>query len=673
MLASVGGIACSLLILQGRMSTEPSFSSIKKCLHLPPALIVFTCALLVRMCVLTLAADSAEILPNLSDMKFYSDWAQRIATGVWTDHKAFYGLPGYAYWLALIYKLIGFQPFAVSLFQQVLDACTATLLFRIAPLAFARPGREQEEGERRRGWLIGGLAAAGWVFCVPAQAYSMVLMPTSYLICTFWFVVWWTLRRHAGGGRPRMLAFLGLGLLMGAIAMMVANILFLVPFVLAAIGLRVEWRPFPWRARAGAAALLVGGVFMGASPCALHNYFVAGEPVFLSAHSGINFYVGNNSHANGYPLIPPPLHADQAGMLADSIYWAEQAEGHPLKRVQVSAFWSARASKFISEHPGQFVRLLGTKLGNFWNSYPYDDLDLLLPMRENGALPPGIPFGLAATLGLPGMLLALWRRPRSRWVAAAVLLHMSSLLTVFVTERYRLAAMPGLLLLGSFGLVEIVGELAALRTRGWAAIPGRRFVAGTVVLYAVVLVGAAFATHRPVAADLRSHDIYNSSLADIENNRFDRALEKLNRVLAEVPGNAETHFAMGNAWLGKEDYNRAAVCYRQAIALDPRHHRALNNLAVIAYRQKFLEPAERLLAASLALEANDAKTNYLLACVRLERGDREGARAPAAAALRLEPDREEYRKLNDELSPAALVPGLHTASTSPVAGLDRTP
>ncbi len=69
-------------------------------------------------------------------------------------------------------------------------------------------------------------------------------MPTTYLICAFWFVVWWTLRPRASG-RPRPLAFLALGLLMGVVAMMVANILFLVPFVLAAICLRRAWKPFP--------------------------------------------------------------------------------------------------------------------------------------------------------------------------------------------------------------------------------------------------------------------------------------------------------------------------------------------------------------------------------------------------------------------------------------------
>ena len=633
--------------------------------RLPPAAIVFACALFVRLCALSLASGSTSIQPDHIDMKFYSDWARRIAAGAWTDHQAFYGLPGYAYWLALIYKVVGYQPFLVSLLQQGIDACTATLLFQIGSLAFVRPGCGDDAAERRRGTVVGGLAAAGWTLCTSAQAYSMALMPTAYLVCAFWFVVWWVLRARRDGGRPRTLAFLGLGLLMGVVAMMVANILFLVPFVLAAMGLRRGWQPFPWRARAGAAAALVGGVLVGASPCALHNYLLAGEPVFLSAHGGINFYIGNNPHANGYPLIPPPLHADQAGLLNDSVYWAERTEGRPLKRSEVSAFWSKRAHRFIAEHPGQWVQLLGVKLANFWNGYPYDDLDMLGPMRDDGVLLPGVTFGLAAMFGLPGLLLAVWRRPRARWVAAAVGLHMASLMTVFVTERYRLATVPGLLLLGSYGLVEAGGAFLALGRRPLSAEPAGRWAVGTVALYAFVLLGAAFATHRPVGEDLRSHDVFNGSLADIEEGRYDRALEKLDRVLRTVPNNAETYFAMGNAWLGKGDADRAADCYRRTVQLDGRHYRALNNLAVIACQQKQPAAAEQLLVAALTIYASDAKANYLLACARKELGHHDDALAAAEEAVRLRPDLKEYRQLRDELAASAPDPALHTASAAP--------
>ena len=76
-------------------------------------------------------------------------------------------------------------------------------------------------------------------------------------------------------------------------------------------------------------------------------------------------------------------------------------------------------------------------------------------LREGGVLFPGLKFGLVAALALPGLLLAWGKFPLSRWVGGAILLHMISLLSVFVTERYRLVAVPGLLLFAGFGVWEL--------------------------------------------------------------------------------------------------------------------------------------------------------------------------------------------------------------------------
>ena len=604
--------------------------------------IVFLCALLARMWVMYRASDTPDFLPQQGDMKFYSDWARRIAGGVWTDHQAFYGLPGYAYWLALIYSMVGFQPYIASLCQAVAEACTVAIIFQLGPLAFVRAAEQADPAARRRGQLIGALAALGWIFCEPAQAYAVVLMPTAYLITAFWFVVWWTLRTWRGG-RPPLAAFLGLGLLMGVVAMMVANILFLLPLVLAAILFRRDWQPFAPRQRAGAAALLLGGALLGASPCALHNHLVAHEPVFLSAHGGINFFIGNNALANGYPQIPPPLHADQQGMLKDSILWAERAAGHPLKRVEVSAFWSHLASDFIHQHPGAWAKLMLVKLGNFWNGFQYDDLGILNPFRENGILLPGIGFGAAALVGLPGMLLAAVRRPRSRWIIAAVLLHMASLMTVFVTERYRLAAMPGLLLLGAFGLVELWRELST-RTL-WQGTHWQPWAG-----YALVLAMAAVVTHRPVEASVRDVNDFNSALADIDNDRLDRAQRKLDHVLADNPNNAETLFALGNVWMQRGDHDRAKYFYRRTLQLDPQHHRALNNLGVLAIQEKRWPIAEAFLNGALGIEPDDAKTCFLLAQVRYERADLSGAQAAVSEARRLNPASQEIQKFSERIA-----------------------
>ena len=387
---------------------------------------------------------------------------------------------------------------------------------------------------------------------------------------------------------------------------------------------------------------------LGVLPCALHNYLLADEPVILSAHSGINFFIGNNPQANGYPQIPAPLHTDQQGMLKDSILWAERAEGHPLKRVEVSRFWSALAKRYIYEHPGEWLRLEAKKLGNFWSGFQYDDLGILSPLKEDGVLTPGLGFRWVALLALPGLLLAAARRPRARWIIAAVGLHMASLMTVFITERYRMAAVPGLLLLGSFGAVEC-----------WREIHRQQWL--TPVVYAGALALACVLVNQPVDPGVRFVDDYNSALADMEQGRLDRAQQKLERVLAANPDNAENQFALGNLWLARGNRDKAKGFYRRTLQLDPRHDRVLNNLGVLAIEEKRWPLAEAFLSNSLRIEPGDAKTNYLLAEVRFERHDLDGAHAAVTEALRLRPDEPAFVKLSNELDasrsdPASLMP-----------------
>src|SRR5579862_4947300 len=98
---------------------------------------LFLLTFAVRLIVLVRFSDSLNFLPEGDDMKFYTDWALRIMHGQWTDHQAFYGLPGYAYCLALIYFIGGFNPFSVGLLQALLDAGVAVLLWKISREVFS--------------------------------------------------------------------------------------------------------------------------------------------------------------------------------------------------------------------------------------------------------------------------------------------------------------------------------------------------------------------------------------------------------------------------------------------------------------------------------------------------------------------------------------------------------
>jgi tetratricopeptide (TPR) repeat protein len=543
--------------------------------HFSPAQWLFLLTFCVRLYVVVRLCFMPFFIPNGGDMKFYSDWALRVAHGAWTDHQAFYGLPGYPFLLAGLYKILNFDTFGVSIFagliQSLADAFTAVFIWKIAVEAFSEG--EQDSAASATGWM----AAVGWALYQPAQAFSAVLMPTALAVTAYWYCVWVLMRR-----RDRFsiwLPWLPIGVLIGFQAMIVATILFAVPLALASIVLR--WKKSKIENRKSkiqplaATALLIAGLYLGASPCWIHNYFVAHEPVMLSAHSGLNFYIGNNPIATGYPKMPPGMSAGQQGMLKDSITMAEKAEGRPLRHYQVSQYWAAKAHDYIANHRADWLRLMGRKFVNFWNSFQYDDLSLITLFDHAGLLAPGPRFGWVAALAIPGILMVLLgRRRRAGWIVAAVLLHMAALMPVFVTERYRLAAVPGLLLLGAYGLWEF-----------WSFLNRARWMPA--ISYACVGLVAAFCVATPPAdAALWSLDYYNTGIKALDQGDYGAARGDLETAYRYVPGNAEVNFSLGLLWQSQGDTRRAEIFYARALELNPRHAGAWNNLGVMASKQK---------------------------------------------------------------------------------------
>jgi hypothetical protein len=605
---------------------------------------VFAIVFLLRIIVLARLTVSPFLLPMRGDMHFYDDWAQRILHGQLTDHLAFYGLPLYAYLLALIYKLGGYGPFIPGLLQAGLDAGTAVFLYKLSAHIFATVHQETEKNPTsrrssfllaKRGQLIGVLAALGWAFFMPAQTYAVILMPTVWFVFVFWFLVWRMVRTTAAPGRTESLIY---GCVIGFAAMGVATILFLVPLLLTAILFKSSSnRERSLLAKLSAIALLFFGIGVGASPCWIHNYFVARDPVFLSAHSGVNFWIGNNPLATGYPRFPPGLHAGQEVMLKDSINVAEKAAGYPLKRSQISAYWSAKAKDYIRHHFYEWLKLLSTKAKNFWSGFQYDDLSMITALRENHVLLPGLRFGLVAALAIPGLLIA-WRQfPASRWILAAILLQMFALLPVFITERYRLVAVPGLLIFAAFGLSIFWQACATMQLR-------------LATVYLALLVASTIFVAWPVRElSLWALDAYNSGWQALESNDLTLAEKKLQLAYAYVPGNAETNFALGNLRLAQGNTLEAKSYYLATLRLDPTHEGSYNNLGIVALQEQRWDLAAQFFATAAQLDPRDAKTYYLIAQAHFKARNFRNASLAITQAIKLNPAQPQFHTLSEEI------------------------
>jgi tetratricopeptide (TPR) repeat protein len=593
---------------------------------------VFAFVFLVRLVVLARLTSSPSLLPSGSDMQFYDDWAKQVLHGHWTDHRAFYGLPLYPFLVAVLYRFFGDSFFAPGFCQACLDAGTAVLIYKIAVrLVVGRHFGNPPAGvpTSAAANLIGIFAAAGWCFFVPAQAYSAILMPTAGAAFVFWLLVWQIVGRKADAS---LRWCFGCGLLLGIAAMGVASILFLVPLFVAAIFLRT-----PTRRLLGGVALLVAGVMAGTAPCWIHNYVVAHDPVFLSAHGGINLWLGNNPDATGYPRFPG-LHAGQGQMLRESIEQAEAAAGHPLKRSEVSRYWSQKARDFIASNPGPWIKLLARKFGNFWNAFEYDDLGVIVNLRKNGVVLAGLHFGLLAALGLAGAIFS-WRTfPISRWIVAAVALQATAILPVFVTERYRLPVVPGLLVLAALGLYGL-----------WKLFATANYAVAALQL-SVVASSAFFVAIPRHDPSLWALEAYNAGRFALETNDLEAAEHHLQRARTLVSNNAETSFALGNLRFAQNNLPAARDFYEAVLRIEPKHKGALNNLGVMALNQNDPARAVDFFQRSLAIEPRNAKTHYLLARAFELAGNRNEAQIEAGRALELDPSQPEFKTLQEQLT-----------------------
>ena len=587
---------------------------------------IFFLTVVVRLYVLMRLYEGSYVVDNQGDMRFYHAWGVRIAEGQWTDHRAFYGLPGYAYILGALYKIIGIYPLIICFAQALVEGFVANLICNIANLIFSKAERP---------WFAQSVALTaglGYVFYLPAQAFSAVLMPTVLLTAAYWAILCWCLTSKLP---QRGWSIFGIGFGIGAMATIAASIFFTLPLVIAVL-IRGEIRKFAFYS-----ALLLAGVVLGCSPAILHNHLLAHDNVAISAHGGLNFFIGNNPEANGYLKIPSGLHASQEQMLTDSITVAEKAIGgtRPMKRAAISAYWSDQASAYIREHPAAWARLLGQKIVNFWNAYSYDDLSLIHAFADENITTPGIGFGIISALGLAGMMLSLNSPFRaSRWLMAAIALHLASLLTVFITERYRMAAVPGLLIFSAFFMVQLWENATAKK---WNRVAIDSFVVFSATIFVTVPVPNQGAW---------ALDAYNHGLRLLAANKLSAAENQLQLAWRYAPENENTNLALGNLFLGKHQSDRAERFFTRTLRLNPQNTAALNNLGLMALEAKAWNQAAAYYSKTLELAPGNWLAAYQLTSIYSQTGQPELALQILDAGLALHPDEKALNQLRQEMT-----------------------
>jgi 4-amino-4-deoxy-L-arabinose transferase-like glycosyltransferase len=393
-------------------------------------LLIFLLALTLRLAHWLDVREDPFFSYLVMDSEEYDRWAGEIATGNWLGSEVFFQAPLYPYFLAVVYSIFGHSLDAVYLLQIVFSLFGIYALYRA--------------GKKIAGEKVGLAAAAISAIYGIYIFYDVQLLKESLAVTLVCFLLWILVEaREREGFALWILA----GVTCGFLSLLRENMLLIVPFlILLAYRPRARFSTFLFRS-----LLLLLGTAIILLPVAFRNWKVGGNFLPTTFQGGVNFYIGNNSRATGTYQPLSPGKQVPAYERTEPVRLAEEEMGRALEPFEVSNFWLRKSLDWAKKNPGDFLKLQVKKIGMFWSWYEWPDaVDYYYVKRTSWIYHlPFLEFGSLSLLALIG----LWFVRRRLWEFFPVLLFvgmwMASTVVFFLFSRYRLPAVPGLILIGA--------------------------------------------------------------------------------------------------------------------------------------------------------------------------------------------------------------------------------
>jgi hypothetical protein len=331
--------------------------------------------------------------------------------------------PIYPGLLAAIFRVFGVRTYESFVAAVALNILASALV--CVPVFYA--------GKKIAGSAVG--AAAAWLWAIFPNAILNTfqsMWEASLAALLVALILWATLKLDEPRGWP---AWFGYGLLWGAALMTNATLGGLLPLLLGWLAYRAWRAGRPWAARP---ALALSAVILCCVPWTVRNYEVFHAFVPLRSVFGLQFYVGNNEHAQEVWLGEQhPIH--------DS---AERAEYIQLGELAYMQEKQRQAFAYVETHPARVAHLMASRFIATWSGgtpSPLADF-LRTPSLWFRYV---LLFNVLAALGALAGIIILIRRRSPYWFPLAVfpVIFPCAYYVTLAYPRYRLPIDPVVLLL----------------------------------------------------------------------------------------------------------------------------------------------------------------------------------------------------------------------------------
>jgi len=528
------------------------------------------------------------------DPLYHDVWAQNIASGNWIGGKVFFRAPFYAYFLAIVYKIFGHSYIIPRLIQHLIGSFSCVLVFYLAKRLF-----------NRKVAVVSGLIAASYGMLL---YFEGELLLDSFLVFFDLLLILLLLKAREA---PKFSRWFVCGIVLGFCAITRPNILFFIPFVWLWIFLVFKQRTAFKKILIYSASFLLGSVLI-ISPVTLRNLLAGGDLVLIASQGGINFYIGNNENADGMSAIFYKEHWEYR----DFQLVAEKETGRSMKPSEISNFYYRKGIAFLLENPSRAFKLLAKKLYLFWNRFEISNNQDIYFFRRYSSLIRALPIGFwfIGPLGLAGMILSmltLKRRKKVRSnkivnqkkkISLPILFVFSYMVTVvmfFVPARFRLPAIPFLIIFSGFSLVWIAERVIK---KDVSAV--RLFL---LVLFPFMILTNSNAYHLGFGDFSSAQAHFGLGNVYLKKGELDLALKEFDSVLVLNPRWNRAHLNRGMVFFRKGEYDKAEKEFLAELQLNPDEEIAYNNLSSVYLRQGFHDKAEQM--AKKAVELDDHYAN----------------------------------------------------------------
>lgn len=552
--------------------------------------LIVTLALAVRMAYYLSVRHELWFANPIIDSWNYHHWAKAILAGDILGKDVFVHSPLYAFFLALLYAVLGPKPDLAAGVQLVMGALSCGLVFLLGRRVFDR--------------TVGAVAAA------MAAVYGVAIFHEGTLLTVIlihMLNLGVLLTAYWAAGREKWQSWIWTGLLLGLSVLTRPNILLLALILLSWLWMMYQGH---WKKMAGPAVALCLCTAVVVLPATLRNMAVLHEMLLTVGNGGINFYLGNARDSRGVHVPFRELGLSASQQVQDFKAEAEKRLKRKLTYGQSSRYWSGQAWKDILADPLRWQRLLVDKLLFFLNDYEYTTSLHYYGVREITPFLkwPWLFFGFVGPFALLGMIFAV-RQWKFLWpLYGLVLVYAFSNISMLVSSEYRFAVMPAFFVFAALAMKQWFGYL---RQKNWPQV---------MVTLCLLLLFGLLANVDVLGRELRAYHLatahanFGNLLSRLEY--YQQASEEYGmakELLENKPENkAWLALKQGQALMDGGEYDQAQQALDEAYSLSSEDPEVIDSLATALTANQRYQQAIELRKKAISIEPGNAVYYYNL-------------------------------------------------------------